>query len=118
MLVEQKAFRIPVVARAILNGKFLRVALPKHISQADQGSETTVISPGFVRALKLEKQSLATRGFSGLTMNTADGRVSELSHFVSFKIGVFEIWRKIDAFIRPTQRKNNELDLHLLLSLP
>ncbi|KAI1006573.1 hypothetical protein K3495_g1643 [Podosphaera aphanis] len=61
-----------------------------------------VISPGLVRALKLEKQSLAIRGFSGLKMNTADGGVSDLSHFVSFEIGV----------------KNNELDLHLLLGLP
>ncbi|KAI0996884.1 hypothetical protein K3495_g11298 [Podosphaera aphanis] len=77
-----------------------------------------VISRGLVRALKLEKQILATRGFSWLTMKTADGGVSELSHFVSFKIGVFGIWRKIDAFIRPTQRKNNELDLNLLLGLP
>ncbi|KAI0996883.1 hypothetical protein K3495_g11297 [Podosphaera aphanis] len=33
MSVEQKAFRIPV-ARAIVNRKYLRVALPKHISQA------------------------------------------------------------------------------------
>ncbi|RKF74346.1 hypothetical protein GcM1_240130 [Golovinomyces cichoracearum] len=47
-------------------------------------------------------------------MNTADGDVSELSHFLSFEIGVFGICRKIYAFIRPTQRKNNELDLHFL----
>ncbi|RKF77196.1 hypothetical protein GcM1_221029 [Golovinomyces cichoracearum] len=105
MSVEQKAFRIPVFARAIVNEKFLRVALPKHISRADQGSEMNVISHGLVKALKLEKQGLETRGFSGLIMNTADGGVSELSHFVSFEIGVFGIWRKIETFTRPTQRK-------------
>lgn len=115
---ERKAFRVPVVAQAEANGKIMKVALPKHISQADQGSEMNVISQGLVKALKLEKLCLGTRGFSGLTMNTADGGATELSHFVSFRIGVCGIWRRIDAFVRPVVKKGGELDLHLLLGLP
>ncbi|CAD6500186.1 BgTH12-04289 [Blumeria graminis f. sp. triticale] len=115
---ETKAFRIPVVARAEANGKIIKVALPKHISQADQGSEMNIISQGLVKALRLEKISLGTKGFSGLTMNTADGSATELSHFVSFDIGVCRIWRRIDAFVRPVVKKNGELDLHLLLGIP
>ncbi|RKF56292.1 hypothetical protein OnM2_082045 [Erysiphe neolycopersici] len=115
---ERKAFRIPVVAQAEANGKIMKVALPKHISRADQGSEMNVISQGLVKALKLEKLSLGRRGFSGLTMNTADGSATELSHFVSFRIGVGGIWRRIDAFVRPVIKKGGEQDLHLLLGLP
>ncbi|POS82108.1 hypothetical protein EPUL_006661 [Erysiphe pulchra] len=51
-------------------------------------------------------------------MNTADGNATELSHFVSFRIGVCGIWRRIDAFVRPVFKKGGELDLHLLLGLP
>lgn len=51
-------------------------------------------------------------------MNTADGGATELSHFVSFRIGVCGIWRRIDAFVRPVVKKGGELDLHLLLGLP
>ncbi|KHJ30201.1 hypothetical protein EV44_g3593 [Erysiphe necator] len=117
-LVETKAFRVPVVARAEANGKILKVALPKHVSQADQGSEMNIISQGLVNALKLERLSLGQKGFSGLTMNTADGSATELSHFVSLHIGVCGIWRRIDAFVRPVLKKNGELDLHLLLGIP
>lgn len=47
-----------------------------------------VISSGIVKALKLEKLSLVTKGFSGLIMITADVSSIELSHFVDFEIGV------------------------------
>lgn len=109
---ETKAFRIPVVARAEANGKIIKVALPKHISQAYQRLEMNIISQGLVKALRLEKISLGTKGLSGLKMNTADGSATELSHFVCFHISVCGIWRRIDAFVRPVVKKNGELDLH------
>jgi hypothetical protein len=75
-----------------------------------------VISLGLAEALKYGAIALKTRGFSGLTMNTACGGVSELTHFMSFEMGVFGIWRRIDAFIRPNNARGREL--HLLLGLP
>ncbi|KAI0996192.1 hypothetical protein K3495_g11985 [Podosphaera aphanis] len=80
------AFRIPVVARAEANGNIIKEALPKHISQADQGSGMNIISQGLVKALKLKMLDLGVKGFSGLTMNIADGSATELSHFVSLHI--------------------------------
>lgn len=107
-----------MVAQAEANSKMMKLSLPKHISQAYQALEINVISQGLIKALKLEKLSLGTRGFSGLTMNTADGIATELSHFVSFRFGVRGIWRHVVVFVPPVVKKKGELDLYLLLGLP
>lgn len=115
---EDKAFRVPAVLSAMYNNVWKRVSLPLGTCQADQGSELNIVSLGLVRAVGYRPIALTTRGFSGLTMNTADGSASELTHFVRFKIEVLGISRTIDCFIRPCDRTADSKDIHLLLGLP
>ncbi|KAI0996300.1 hypothetical protein K3495_g11879, partial [Podosphaera aphanis] len=113
----EKAFRVPVVVRTIKNGKPVRVSLPLGVAQADQGSDMIIVTMGFLRKLGLSVKSLVERGFNGLTMNVADGSSSRLTHYSEFEIGVCGIWRKIEAFVRPSWEKDAD-EIHLLLGLP
>src|SRR5271168_1677085 len=60
--------------------------------------------------------TLKSKGFTGLTMNTADGNSSHLDSYVTFKMRVLGIWRVVHAVIRPTDHDKG--DLSLLLGLP
>ncbi|KAK6585463.1 hypothetical protein PZA11_002190 [Diplocarpon coronariae] len=111
---EKKAFQIDCfIKMPDKNGSLVEVALPTHLTQVDQGSDMNVISHALVRKLKLKPIPLSERGFSGLTMNTADGGETELTHWVEFEVGTHGVWRKDEAFVRPFGA-----DLHLLLGLP
>ncbi|RKF57444.1 hypothetical protein OnM2_074041 [Erysiphe neolycopersici] len=113
----EKAFRVPVVVKTIRNGKPVRVSLPMRVAQADQGSDMIIVTMGLLRKLGLSVKSLAERGFGGLTMNVADGISSRLTHYSEYEIRVCGIWRKIEAFVRPSWEKNAD-EIHLLLGLP
>jgi hypothetical protein len=117
MTMNQKAFRVPVVIRTRIKGKLVNVTLPVYAGQADQGSDMIVASVGLLRTLHLKSRALCDRGFSGLTMNVADGNIAELTHYATFKIGVYGIWRRVEAFVRPCNERNVD-DIHLLLGMP
>jgi len=115
--IDHKSFRVPVVVRAKQNGVMKRVALPIGVSQADQGSEINVCSPGLANALKLKRWTLTSQGWdSGLSMNTADGNSSRLTEFSKIDVVVLGVRRIVWVFIRPDEHKIG--DLHLLLGLP
>lgn len=117
LTMMEKAFRIPVVVRTKSKGKVVNVTLPVHVSQADQGSDMIVATIGLLKALKIPVLPLSDLGFSGLTMNVADGTSSELTHYAVFEIGVYGIWRTVEAFVRP-YNAGNAGDMHLLLGMP
>lgn len=94
-----KAFRVLVVVRTVRNGKPMRVSLPLGMSRADQGSDMIIVIIGFLKKLGLLMKSLVERGYNGLTVNVADGSLANLTHS-KFEIGVCEVWRKVEAFVR------------------
>ena len=116
---DEKAFRVPAVVKTQRSGDVIRqISLPAGTVQADQGSELNLISIGLVKAMHYKPLSLSSKGFSGLTMNTADGGSSALTHFVTFWLSVLGIWRKVNAFIHPYDREAAPKDPQLLLGLP
>ncbi|KAI1007160.1 hypothetical protein K3495_g1061 [Podosphaera aphanis] len=115
--IDQKAFRIPVVVKTQKNNKAINVTLPTDVAQADQGSDMTIITVGFLKALNIPMIPLSNKGFNGMTMNVADGTSAQLTHYATIEIGVLGIWRKVEAFVKPFG-KENEQDIHLLLGLP
>lgn len=117
LTMEQKPLRVPGVVRAKRNGKVVDVTLPLSVSRADSGSDMVVVTIGFLKALGIPAKALVGRGFSGLTMNVADGNTAELTHYSVFNLGVYGVWRKVEAFVRP-HNKANEEEIHLLLGMP
>lgn len=112
---EDKAFRVP--ARVLMrdgNEEVEACLQPAHVC-ADQGSDINIMSPGMAKFLKLKKHSIHQNQQAGLTMNTADGQSSGLTHFTAFDMGVSGIWRTVHAFVRPDAKST---DKHLLLGLP
>lgn len=114
---EHKSFRLPAVIKARQGKHLANVHLPPTVAQADTGSDMSVITIGLINHLDLPVYPLSSKGFSGLTMNVANGTSSSLTHFTTFNIGVLGVWRSVDAFVRPWRSKD-EKDLHLLLGLP
>lgn len=116
-VTEEKAFRIPVVVKARKNGEQMKVLLPTNVAQADQGSDMIIVTVGFLKRFGLPIRNLSERGMNGLTTNVADGTSARLTHYSQFEIGVFGIWRKVEAFVRPFSGKDNA-EVQLLLGLP
>ncbi|RKF59435.1 hypothetical protein OnM2_060038 [Erysiphe neolycopersici] len=115
--MEERAFCVPAVIRTKKGGRSVDVRLPSTVAQADTGSDMVVISYGLVKYLDLPMKLLSENGFSGLTMNVANGTSSPLKYFTSFRINVLGISRNVEAFVRPWNAQNEE-ELHLLLGLP
>lgn len=92
--------------------------LPPGITNADQGSDLNLISYSLLTAMKYKPISLKSKGFSGLSMGTADGNHSQLNSYTVFEIGVLGVWRTIHAFCRPRPPKRDNNDLFLLLGIP
>ncbi|KAI6245779.1 hypothetical protein HI914_06265 [Erysiphe necator] len=115
--MEERAFCVPAVIRTRKDGKFVDVKLPPSVAQADTGSEMVVISYGLIKYLSLPMKLLSENGFSGLTMNVANGTSSPHKYFTSFQINVLGISRHVEAFVRPWN-SSNEQEFHLLLGLP
>ncbi|POS81673.1 hypothetical protein EPUL_006018, partial [Erysiphe pulchra] len=115
--MEERAFCVPAVIRTKKGGRSVDVRLPSTVAQADTGSDMVVISYGLVKYLDLPMKLLSENGFSGLTMNVANGTSSPLKYFTSFRINVLGISRDVEAFVRPWNAQNEE-ELHLLLGLP
>lgn len=113
----EKAFRLP--ATVILGT--VRVMLEKGYTQADQGSEMNVISPGMVRKLGLVRRSLGDIGLAGLTMETADHKETRLHSWTELTLEVEGIIRTIKCFIGPESYDlfGNIIEQYrLLLGLP
>ncbi|RKF55806.1 hypothetical protein OnM2_086053 [Erysiphe neolycopersici] len=104
--MEERVFCVPAVIRT-----------RKDVAQADTGSDIVVISYGLIKYLNLPMKLLSENGFSGLTMNVANGTSSPLKYFTSFQINVLGISRHVEAFLRPCN-SSNEQEFHLLLGLP
>ncbi|POS87411.1 hypothetical protein EPUL_001146, partial [Erysiphe pulchra] len=100
---EKNAFRVPVVAKAEANGKIMKVTLPKHISQADQVSDISLISN-----LLANTFSLKSPGVRGFMMQTADKNLSTLRTFVIFMFRVAGIWCTVHAYIRPKPKSGED----------
>ncbi|POS82096.1 hypothetical protein EPUL_006187, partial [Erysiphe pulchra] len=115
--MEERAFCVPAVIRTRKDGKIVDVKLPPSVAQADTGSDMVVISYGLIKYLNLPMKLLSENGFSGLTMNVANGTSSPLKYFTSFQINVLGISRHVEAFLRPWN-SSNEQEFHLLLGLP
>lgn len=113
----ERALRVPVVVKTVRDEKPVRVSLPLGVSRANQGSDMTIVTIGFLKKLGLPVKSLVERGYNGLTTNMADGSSARLTHYSIFEIGVCGIWRKIEAFIRPSWESNAD-EIYLLLGLP
>jgi hypothetical protein len=89
---NEKAFGVPAVVKARRSGDVIKqISLPASTTKVDQGSELNLISIGLVKAMHYKPISLSSKGFSGLTMNTADGGSSALTHFVTFWLSVLGI---------------------------
>jgi hypothetical protein len=114
---DDKAFKIPVTFRVRHQGKYTKVSMPIGMTHGDQGSDMNLISEPLRKAMGFTVITLNSKGWSGLTMNTADGNSSPLSAYTTFMMGVNGIWRRVFAFIRPVS-KGNEGELFLLLGLP
>ncbi|RKF62142.1 hypothetical protein OnM2_035106 [Erysiphe neolycopersici] len=108
--MEERAFCVPALIRTKKGRISVDVRLPSTVNQADTGSDMVVISYGLVKHLDLPMKLLSENGFSGLTMNVANGTSSPLKFFSSFRINVMGISRNVEAF--------NEKELNLLLGLP
>ncbi|KAI6250658.1 hypothetical protein HI914_00764 [Erysiphe necator] len=114
--IKERAFCVPAVIRIRKDGKFVDVKLPPSVAQAETGSDMVVISYGLIKYLNLPMELLSENGFSGLTMNVANGTSSPLKYFTSFQINVLGISRHVEAFVRPWN-SSNEQEFHLLLGL-
>jgi hypothetical protein len=114
---DDKAFKIPVTFRVRHQGKYTKVAMPIGMTHGDQGSDMNLISEPLRKAMGFTVIALSSKGWSGLSMNTADGNSSPLVAYTTFMIGVNGIWRRVYAFIRPETR-SNQGELSLLLGLP
>jgi len=114
---DDKAFKVPVVFRVKHKGSYTKVAMPVGMTHGDQGSDMNLISEPLRKAMGFSTIFLNSKGWSGLTMNTADGNASPLIAYTTFMMGVKGIWRRVFAFIRPESRANNG-ELSLLLGLP
>ncbi|KHJ35287.1 hypothetical protein EV44_g3596 [Erysiphe necator] len=99
---EHKAFHFVAVLRGRYDEKsrWKKVTLSPGISQADQGSELSIISQGLVNAMAFPRYTLSReKDDSGLFVSTADGGATELKEFTCFNVGVSGIWRRVYAFI-------------------
>lgn len=115
---QDKAFRIECKIR---NPAGVETHLGKATTQADQGSEMNVISQSLIKHLQLVTQPLASIGFQGLTMHTADQRDTPLKEWTEFWIGTAGIWRHVRCFVSPhTSLPGSAKSGHfnLLLGLP
>jgi len=94
--------------------------LPRDMTQADQGSDICVVSPGLVNYLKLTLHPLADIGFAGLSMRTADNRETVLHFWVTVVIGVAGVWRTIHCFVGPeiSFHSDQGQKMTLILGLP
>lgn len=88
---DDKAFKVPVEFRVMVDKCKKRVALPVGITYADQGSELNLISPALCQAIGFVPTLLKKKGFTGLTINTTNSNSLNLDSYVSFKIGVLGI---------------------------
>lgn len=95
---QDKAFCIECEIR---NPTGVETHLGKATTQADQGSEMNVISQSLIKYLQLVTQPLASIGFHGLTMHTADQRDTPLKEWIEFWIGTTGIWRHVRCFVSP-----------------
>jgi hypothetical protein len=82
---DDKAFKVPATLRAKHRGRWKKVDLPIGITSADQGSDLNLISHALIDLMGYEPIPLSSKGFTGLTMNTADGNYSSLKSYVSFE---------------------------------
>lgn len=110
----EKAFRIPCTIR---HSSGQEIILEKCQTHADQGSEMNVISSAMAVKLGLQFQDLASVGFRGLSMQTADHNDAMLHHWVSLDVGVEGLWRTVRCFVGPDGRAGRS-HLSLLLGLP
>ena len=110
----EKAFRIPCTIR---HSSGQEITLEKHQTHADQGSEMNVISSAMATKLGLQFYDLASVGFQGLSMETADHNDTMLHYWVSLDVGVEGLWRTVRCFVGPDGRAGQSR-LSLLLGLP
>jgi hypothetical protein len=115
---DEKAFKVPVTFRVKHKGKDTKITMPLGMSHADQGSDLNLITESLVKVMGFPVLSLNDRGWSGLTMDTADGNESSLAAYTTFSMGVTGIWRRVHAFIRPEPKEGKKGELSLLLGLP
>ena len=94
----EKAFRIPCTVKA---GDGREIPLGRGVTQADQGSEMNVISEALRAQLQLPKNPLASVGFEGLTMHTADHRDTPLEYWTEFWVNTEGISRQVRCFVSP-----------------
>nr|ALJ53440.1 BgtA-21587 [Blumeria graminis f. sp. tritici] len=118
ILSSYKPFRVPGVIYINVKGQLVALELPKHICQADQGSDINLISPYLVDYLNLEKFLLAPPGSKpGLLMDTADGNSTSMKSYVKAKFTVMGITRLVELFVRPDHNVKSK-DKNILLGLP
>lgn len=113
IMKSEKAFRVP--CKINVGGHITE--LPRHQTQADQGSDMNIVSTGLVKQLGLELHPLSDVGFYGLTMQTADNNETLLHHWVWLNVGVQDVWRNIRCFVGPETVPGAD-HLSLLLGIP
>lgn len=93
-LGSPKAFRIDV-AIGFGRDRERRYALPPNASQADQGSDCNMISFSLVSQFKMPTRTLASVGFKGLELLTADEKHTPMENFVEVQVATMGIKKDI-----------------------
>ncbi|CAG9950444.1 unnamed protein product [Clonostachys rosea f. rosea IK726] len=93
-LRSPKAFRIDVTI-GFGRDRERRYALPPNASQADQGSDCNMISFSLVSQFKMPTRTLASVGFKGPELLTADGKHTPVENFVEVQVATMGIKKDI-----------------------
>ena len=119
-----KVFRLPCTVRSQSSNEKAgkETLLDLDAVQADQGSDFNLITDKLAIKLGLAIKPLSQSGFkdNALTMRTSEGREKILKHFVTFELGVSNVWRMVQCFVlcKDTAKQHSSDEVQLLLGMP
>ncbi|KAI0991484.1 hypothetical protein K3495_g16703, partial [Podosphaera aphanis] len=92
-----KSFRVDAKVEIMVNGQKRNIVLDVNYTHVDQGADLNLISNYLAKILKLAPIRLP----KPIVFGTAEGRMTNATHFAQIRIGVAGIWRNTEALVLP-----------------
>ncbi|RKF51419.1 hypothetical protein GcM3_222040 [Golovinomyces cichoracearum] len=106
-----KSFRVDAKVETIINGQKKYIVLDINYTHVDQGADLNLIYNYLAKVLKLPSIELP----KPILFGTAEGRLTNATHFSQIRISVAGVWRCAEALVLPPATGN---PCSLILGLP
>ncbi|KAI6250427.1 hypothetical protein HI914_01826, partial [Erysiphe necator] len=110
-IMTYKSFRVNAKVETVIAGKKKIILLDINSTHVDQGADLNLISDYLAKILKFQTIKLP----KPILFGTAEGRLTNATHFTKIRIGVSGVWRFAEALVLPPASGN---PCSIILSLP